>query len=307
MSTPEVSILLSTLDENELVRTVHEMYRTVSGIDYELVVCTPFPVSGERIIWARDESPRGSTAAFNRAFAVARGEYVSLITDSKRFVPGWLARTLAFLARADDGRAPFAACMKMFNPFVGELVLGTALGQLYPWLWTQRRASFATIGGLLNPELHSFCADLDFGFRMWRAGGKIAAVPDTHYVHLLDVPRLRPDTAGGKLIDFDRFVQDWYPHVGAGYGEILPDGRMGIAPQVVAYDIPESFWPAYMADDAIRIADRSGFPTWGWMLAWAPHHARRLGVPIPADVRAEPARVAGWLQSLGIDLKPLAR
>lgn len=307
MTAPLVSILMATLDEAEFARVAEEMRRTVRGIDHEIVACTPFEAKGAGVVWVRDENPRGSVAAFNTAFATARGDYVSLVTDSKTYEPGWLDKSLAYLS-ARRASAPLAACMKMGNPLVGEDVVGTVFGKLYPWVWTQARADFERLGGyFLNPRQRSFAADLDLGMRIWAAGGRCAIVPGARYTHLAGAPRVRTGAAGKSVEDFETFCRLWYPTEGAGYGELLPDGRMGAAPETVAYDIPESFFPAFVRDDTIRIADRRGFPSWGWLLAWAPAHARDKGVAIPPDVLAEPARVVAWLNALGVAAHALAR
>lgn len=64
-----------------------ESFRRGGWADYEIVVCSPFEISGDRIVWTRDERQIGYGPAVRQAFTHSTGEVVGVGSDDILILP----------------------------------------------------------------------------------------------------------------------------------------------------------------------------------------------------------------------------
>lgn len=84
------SYLLATCFEPLAQRTIASL-RQGGYEDYEIVVCSPFPIEGDRIVWTKEEKMVGSCQATRQAFEHSTGDVCGVGPDDVVFIPGAMA------------------------------------------------------------------------------------------------------------------------------------------------------------------------------------------------------------------------
>ncbi len=115
MNNPKVTVVMATYNRSHLVGKAIESVRSQSFADWELIVAdggsdtaTPALVSDwqkkePRIVYLRQEGDLGISKTYNRAFHVARGEYIAMIDDDDPWLdPRKLEKQIAFLEKNPD-------------------------------------------------------------------------------------------------------------------------------------------------------------------------------------------------------------
>ncbi|MBM3549739.1 MAG: hypothetical protein FJX54_22600 [Alphaproteobacteria bacterium] len=215
----KLSLTFPTLFPGPAHRTIENVRSTLSDIDYEIVVVSPFEVSGERVRWISEEAPRGCGAAHATAFANSTGDVICPLADDAQFRAGWVQdgfRTLAL----NERERPYAVGIGQTNEIVG-----TVFGIYYPFFPMVRRATLEKVGGFYSPDLKHHFTDSDFAFRILSIGGACGWT-DGHYIDR--IPRdvtgtgeiaLRLNIARNEALakDTAAFLAKWQSRYGQGW------------------------------------------------------------------------------------------
>ncbi len=206
-----VSITLPSLFPDHLNKTISLIQARTRSVDYEIIVVSPFEVTGPRVVWVREDQPRGNVPAQRAAFAHATGDFVLAFTDDAELAPGWDAQCLQNFASRERGQELFCLGLNLRTRTVG-----TAFGIYYPFFPFARRSCFAKIGYFCEPYKAHF-ADVDLGFRIWDAGGR-CEFSEKPLVTLHN-PIGREASHKNKTLteDMASFVARWAPKYGAGW------------------------------------------------------------------------------------------
>ncbi|MCM0021846.1 MAG: hypothetical protein NBV67_17790, partial [Tagaea sp.] len=125
----KISVLVPTLFPDLARAAIEDLRPQLQGVEHEFVVVSPAEISGERIVWVKEETPQGSVAAGNRAFAAARGDVVLMGVDDVRFAKGAVAEALSVFA--DPGR-PVPLALTFAHRLRALDCVSVVFGRLFP-------------------------------------------------------------------------------------------------------------------------------------------------------------------------------
>ncbi len=162
-----ISISLPSLYPNLLYSALERIYSTTGKFDVEIVVMSPFEMSGPDIKWVREDTPGGNCAAHALAYEHATGEVLITLTDDLLPQDGWLETILARLAEGERRNPLFVTSL---HNSLGAL--GTTFGIYYPYLPVLSRHTLRAISGYFSRDYIAHFGDADIGLRTWHAGGR---------------------------------------------------------------------------------------------------------------------------------------
>jgi len=164
----KLSIVLPSVFPKTLQRAVGNILSVTKGIDYEVVVVSPFEVSGDpRVRWVREETPLGIVAAAALGGAAATGDILVAFCDDALFADNWVDTSLPALLAGEARHPRFCLGLQ-----IADRVLGTVFGIYYPYFPMLRRETMDAAGGYFSREFQSHFTDPDLGLRIWDIGGR---------------------------------------------------------------------------------------------------------------------------------------
>lgn len=169
----KISLILPGLFPEAMAAAIRSIMAASQGIDYELVVVSPFQISGPRIRWVKEEEPRGNCYAHKIGYEASTGDVVAAMSDDVRLVAGWADKALGFLQEREK-----------LNPLLSiglhrmDFAIGTVFGIYYPYFPMARRETLEAAGGYFSDAYRAHFGDPDLGLRVWSAGGRCEILPD---------------------------------------------------------------------------------------------------------------------------------
>lgn len=177
----KVSFTLPTLFPEAVHRAIDNINATVREVDFEIVVVSPFPVEGPRVVWVDEGEPRGNCGAHTLAFEKATGDVIAPMCDDVLLLPGAAEKALRFLMERETQAPAYVLGLAPYSQ-----VMGTVFGMYYPYFPMLRRSVIERIGGYYRTCFRSHFGDVDIGMRVWDAGGRCEVTPFP-VLHFLDV------------------------------------------------------------------------------------------------------------------------
>jgi GT2 family glycosyltransferase len=209
---PEVSILLPSLREQQVLRRLEEFSETNRELDYEIIVVSPFSVEGDKIVHLQETEQNGVLSAMNNAYAIAKSEFIVLWSDDAIPRENCIQNILEY-ARQKQGLYAVG--------FAKEDEKGAGFGQwqvydkLYVgWLCTSK-STVDSVGGLFDPIFTNYWGDPDLCMRIWENGGSV----DVCNTALIQVAQSDDEVKSQNLAksfskDTERFLDRWHPKYG---------------------------------------------------------------------------------------------
>lgn len=180
-TTLKVSFTLPTLFPDAIHRAIANINASVREVDYEILVVSPFPVEGPRVVWVEEGEPRGNCGAHAMAFEKSTGDVVAPMCDDVLLLPGAVEKALRFMMEREVPNPDYVLGLAPHSQ-----MMGTAFGIYYPYFPMLRRSTAARIGGYYRTCFRSHFGDVDIGLRAWDAGGRCEATPFP-VLHFLEV------------------------------------------------------------------------------------------------------------------------
>ena len=203
-----ISITLPSIYPDALKRTLENLRDTMVG-EYEVIVVSPFNPAeivgpNGRIVWVREEFPRGCNPAHAAALPYATGEFITAWVDDHLYVPAWdTIITKDFRERANV--QPFLMGLRQ-GPFVG-----LTFGMYYAYFPFMRTIDAHQIGWFSDMYERDF-ADVDLAMRVWEQHG----VCEWSKGHLINAHH-DDNRKGGRQVnqsDMAKFITRWKPVYG---------------------------------------------------------------------------------------------
>ena len=224
---------------------LNNIYQTSENINYEIIVVSPFYVSGPRIKWVEDVLNIGSSHAVSLAYKHCCGDLIVLMVDDLVPNKGWLGDLWTYYwDRAAD----------VFPLSVGirRGLAGTVYGKYYPFFPVMSRASIDYCGGYFSSEFISCWGDPDLGLRVWNSGG-LAEICPIENCTLFDIkdrmgyepPRNLDKVKTTQIRDKAVFIDKWEGIYGKGWGRNLRDFNLDIPHEYLVNNTFNSNDPDY--------------------------------------------------------------
>lgn len=210
----EISILLPSLRPQAVFRSIDEFLLTNPGVDYEIVVVSPFKVEGDRVIHIVEEKRQGVIQAMNQAYKRASGEHIVVWSDDASPENNCLQCMLDFVKSHD---APFIAGFRLRDIKGKELEQWSVYGKLYVgWLCASKK-TFDAVGGLFDSRFKNYWADPDLSLRVWGKEGKVAVCQDA-WIKVAQIDdKIKKDNLSAFFdADTEVFFNRWHDEFGKG-------------------------------------------------------------------------------------------
>lgn len=165
----EISILLPSLRPEAVSRRVKEFSSTNGGVDYELIVISPFTVKGENVVHVQEVERKGVMHAITEGYKRVSGKYVVVWSDDASPEVDALRLMLDFVGREP---APFVAGFRLRDTRGKELEQWSVYGKLYVGWLCASKETIDLVGGLFDTSFKNYWADPDLSMRVWEKGGR---------------------------------------------------------------------------------------------------------------------------------------
>lgn len=217
---PELSILLPSLRRNEVEKRIEEFSVTNPDIDYELIIVSPFPISGNKVVHLKEKEKKGVLFAMNEAYKIAEGDYIVAWSDDASPRENCLKNILDFIKQQPKD-IPFVA------GFAKEHPRGIGFGQwqvynrLYVgWLCASKK-TIETVGGFFDTTFKNYWGDPDFCLRVWEKGGKVEICTNA----VIKINQINDEIKSGNMNscfdkDTETFFNRWHEKLGKGRKKI---------------------------------------------------------------------------------------
>lgn len=215
----KLSLTLPSLFPEPAIRVIENVRATVRDIDYEILLVSPFEVTGPNVRWVREETPKGAGVASAIAYAHSTGDIIFPLADDIELNHGWATEGLKALLRFERDR-PYALGVGQTN-----MIVGTVFGIYYPFFPMVRRATLEAVGGFYLSNYKHHFTDSDFALRIWSIGGAcgftergyIVRTPREAGASAATAQQLANSRAESIRRDMDVFTQAWAPRYGQGW------------------------------------------------------------------------------------------
>lgn len=211
---PELSILLPSLRPDCVEERIKEFAAEAERLDYELIIVSPFEVSGPCVRWIHETEARGCLAAMQQAYEASESPYIMYWSDDAGPLPGSTQVMLAFVKEHQD---PFVGSFRLLEGRGFEVDQWAVYEKLYACWGCVSRRTLDMVGGLFDPRYSGYWADPDLGLRVWKAGGQVRVCPDA----FAKVKNENDETASKNKESFfksdtDAFFARWHEQYGQG-------------------------------------------------------------------------------------------
>ena len=247
-SMKKISISLPTLFPELLKGACEAIYRAAAPQEFELeiVIVSPFEVSGPGIVWVHEKEPRGNSAAHESAYKHSTGDYILALSDDHHLHPTALVNALRYY-QSREKRFPIYS-IGLHQGFS----VGTLFGIYYPYFPFMSRASIDRSGGWYLPKYAAHFSDGDLGLRVWEGGGRCEVCPDAELRSISNRDTAAPESthrSTARERDLKTFIERW--------GRIYGRGWNHRETRDFNLDLPMAFAQKYLLENSIFQNDPS--------------------------------------------------
>ena len=210
MKKTDISILLPSLREDLLKRTIEEFAKTNFNVNYEIVVVSPFPIKTDKVVWLKENKRRGSVSATNIAYQFSKGNYKIYFSDDVSPNKDCLKNMLDFM---ETNKPPFIGAFKMMNTSE-EIGPFGAYDKLYACYGCLSKETIQLIGGFFNLSFMYSWADIDLSLRCWEIGGEVKICQNAIVLPRQVNDKIYQDHRNTFQKDFETFTNIWHDKLG---------------------------------------------------------------------------------------------
>ena len=210
--TPLISITLPSLYPDSAQRTVRNITHATRN-SVEILVVSPFRVTGPNVVWIEENERRGCSAAHELAARHATGTFITPFADDHLYVYGWDVHAL----RNYEQRAKDWPIFSLGLRHVRLMHVGTNFGIYYPYFPLMTREHVERVGGWLSGDYFKGLSDSDLGMRVWASGGRCEYSERGLLLVHEDDRRKAGDGAAVTAADLALFLKKWDSRYGAGW------------------------------------------------------------------------------------------
>ena len=170
---PLVSVLLPSIRETLVKEALEELSEAEPNLDYEVLVASPFYVTGPRVVWVSEHTFLGPTIAAYYAYKYSTGKYIVTWAEDLCLTEYCITDTLKLL---QDRESTAVAFNLPSNSHFYIYNLLYARWGIYPKELLERA------GGFVHSCFRYDWGDADLGLRIHEVGGSIVPGPINSYI-----------------------------------------------------------------------------------------------------------------------------
>ena len=211
---PEISIILPSLREKEVLERIKEFEITNGNFDYEIIVVSPFLVKGKKVIHIFEDKPRGVPLAYNSGYKDSSGQYICWWSDDISPTKNCLLNMVNFLKTK---KPPFIGAFRIKDKKGIEHSQWKVYGKLYACWGSTSRKTINIIGKFFDPIFKCYFADPDLSLRVWEKRGEVEVCPDAWIISHGLIDKIREENQRKYFSqDFETFLNRWHEIFGEG-------------------------------------------------------------------------------------------
>lgn len=171
------SIIITSLRPERLEECLQSIDQYTAGIDYEVILVSPFDVKPHpNVVHIRETEPGGTVKATALGYQYVKGEYVITMSDDSRVTAYWLENMIAFMRPHDNEM--FEGGFKHMDSS-GNTSRPRYYGKPFATLPCIRKDKADELIGFFDyPYYQNGFGDPDLSLRVYRAGGTVGICPD---------------------------------------------------------------------------------------------------------------------------------
>lgn len=215
MTEKEVSILLPSLRKDLVNQRIAEWATNNPTVNYELIIVSPFEVSGYNVTWLKENDRKGSVHATNIALNTALGNYIIYFSDDVAPTKNCLRHMLDFMKAQE--KHPFLGAFKMIfknNRQIGPFGAYNRLYACYGCISKEDLFSLSNI--LFRPEFLYSWGDIDLSLRIWEKDGEVKICEEAVVIPQQVEDDIYLAHRNTFKNDFETFANKWHKKLGAG-------------------------------------------------------------------------------------------
>lgn len=192
MQSNDVSIIFGTVDRKDSVRRLVETIETHSApVKYEIIVIDSgkdqsnfeYLSKKKNVIFYYDPVKEGFVKAYNKAAALATGQFIVWLNDDCAVTPGWLTMAIAYMnMHPEVGIGGIQFLDFVGTPKQNGPVQQTALGKYAANFGIVKRSIWEALDGF-DESFHSYGGETDFCFKVLNMGLKVVPIPNVCINH----------------------------------------------------------------------------------------------------------------------------
>ena len=214
----KVSIILPSIRKNKAEEFVANYVTALPDFDYEIVVISPFAISGEKVVHVLDDKCSGVVYPANLGLKASSGDYIMYLCDDIYIDPLNLPIAYEFACTIPN---PSIVTFGYNDIGINKVHDVFAYDRICACVGLVSRITLDQIGGYIAyPEYKHFNSDIDISMRIWDAGGQVAICPD---INALCEPSQNNDHSMNKIYwglhkkhDDDLLISTWHTKYGNG-------------------------------------------------------------------------------------------
>ncbi len=166
----QLSVLIASIRPARVHNAIARLRPDLAPYDYEIVVVSPFEISGPRIVWVPEETPRGGVHATNLGFAAVKGDLLLQAADDIAFDRGCISPAIVQMGTM---RACNLPCVGFAHQRGKQAYVNVTYGRYVPGFYLAPTAALRYLGETIyDPVFKVSWADQDLGLRIWDVGGR---------------------------------------------------------------------------------------------------------------------------------------
>ncbi|NER03544.1 MAG: hypothetical protein F6K17_13445 [Okeania sp. SIO3C4] len=215
---------MPTLNEKLAEVAINKIHETTENIDYEIIVVSPFEMSGPNIKWIPEAKATGSCRAHATAWEASEGDIIVTMCDDLYPAPRCFQEMIEFLIEREKIYFPYSCGLNHQDMRKTGKHFGTLFGYYYPFYPALSRKSIEKIDGYHLRDYASHYCDCDMAMRVWDAGGRCELCHKAiiHSIDNLGIPEIKTLSnerpIGSHQKGYEIFLGKWKEKYGKEWG-----------------------------------------------------------------------------------------
>jgi GT2 family glycosyltransferase len=212
----KLSLVTGKIERDASFQRLVDSIFACTSVKHELIVAdasaVPYQPQAANIRVLPEPKRMGCTAAYNRAFQAARGEFVIWLNDDCEVLRGYDTAAISFM----ESNPQIGLGALYYKEGSKDFHVNAYFGMVYANFGILRRELGEQIGWF-DDEIPMYGNDNSLAFRVLQSGHGIAAIPGARVIHYAIQDRYREEhgETAQRILDVERLTAKYGPHIAA--------------------------------------------------------------------------------------------